>query len=167
MTPKISKKNSKKRLWIRGNIWERVKCTDLLTGPRCMVGPKRGMYTLYHSYIFRDCFYFWHSTTISHRKRVPRVTRSMISNSGFVRSADFLLFAHHCRQISEQSHHKHYFHSAHPTGWNWTLCLCLSVITSKMINRVSQKIQKSEFWNATYPSGFHRLDEPPEKNSAL
>ena len=69
MTPKISKKNSKKRLWIRGNIWERVKCTDLLTGPRCMVGPKRGMYTLYHSYIFRDCFNFWHSTTISHRKR--------------------------------------------------------------------------------------------------
>ena len=33
--------------------------------------------------------------------------------------------------------------------------------------RVSQKIQKSEFWNATYPSGFHRLDEPPEKISAL
>ena len=32
---------------------------------------------------------------------------------------------------------------------------------------MSQKIQKSEFWNATYPSGFHRLDEPPEKNSAL
>ena len=31
--------------------------------------------------------------------------------------------------------------------------------------RVSQKIQKSEFWNATYPSGFHRLDEPPEKIS--
>ena len=29
--------------------------------------------------------------------------------------------------------------------------------------RVSQKTQKSEFWNATYPSGFHRLDEPPEK----
>ena len=29
------------------------------------------------------------------------------------------------------------------------------------------KIQKSEFWNATYPSGFHRLDEPPEKISAL
>ena len=28
-------------------------------------------------------------------------------------------------------------------------------------NRVSQKKQKSEFWNATYPSGFHRLDEPP------
>ena len=33
--------------------------------------------------------------------------------------------------------------------------------------RVSQKIQKSEFWNVTYPSGFHRLDEPPEKISAL
>ena len=30
-----------------------------------------------------------------------------------------------------------------------------------------KKTQKSKFWNATYPSGFHRLDEPPEKNSAL
>ena len=36
-----------------------------------------------------------------------------------------------------------------------------------MLNRVSQKIQKSEFWNATYPSGFHGLDEPPERISAL
>ena len=25
-----------------------------------------------------------------------------------------------------------------------------------LVNRVSQKIQKSEFWNATYPSGFDR-----------
>ena len=33
--------------------------------------------------------------------------------------------------------------------------------------RVSQKIQKSEFWNGLYHSGFHRLDEPPEKISAL
>ena len=33
--------------------------------------------------------------------------------------------------------------------------------------RVSQKIQKSEFWNATYPSGFHWLDEPPEKNFSI
>ena len=33
--------------------------------------------------------------------------------------------------------------------------------------RVSQKNQKSEFWNVPYPSGFHRLDEPPEKNSVL
>ena len=30
-----------------------------------------------------------------------------------------------------------------------------------------KKKQKSEFWNVTYPSGFHRLDEPPEKISAL
>ena len=37
----------------------------------------------------------------------------------------------------------------------------------KVTIRVSQKIQKSEFWNVTYPSGFHRLDEPPEKISAL
>ena len=33
--------------------------------------------------------------------------------------------------------------------------------------RVSQKKQKSEFWYATDPTGFHRLDEPPEKISAL
>ena len=37
----------------------------------------------------------------------------------------------------------------------------------ELVIRVSQKIQKSEFWNVTYPSGFHRLDEPPEKISAL
>ena len=36
-----------------------------------------------------------------------------------------------------------------------------------MYNRVSQKIKKSEFWNGLYPSGFQRLDEPPEKISAL
>ena len=29
--------------------------------------------------------------------------------------------------------------------------------------RVSQKNQNSEFWNVTYPSGFHRLHEPPKK----
>ena len=34
-------------------------------------------------------------------------------------------------------------------------------------NRVSQKNQKSEFCFATNPTGFHRLDEPPEKFSAL
>ena len=33
--------------------------------------------------------------------------------------------------------------------------------------RVSQKKQKSEFWYTTNPTGFHRLDEPPEKVSAL
>ena len=43
----------------------------------------------------------------------------------------------------------------------------LIVMILTMTIRVSQKIQKSEFWNATYPSGFHRLDEPPEKISAL
>ena len=31
---------------------------------------------------------------------------------------------------------------------------------------MSQTNQKSEFWYATYPSGIHRLDEPPEKISA-
>ena len=34
-------------------------------------------------------------------------------------------------------------------------------------SRVSQKKQKSEFCFATKPTGFHRLDEPPEKISAL
>ena len=33
--------------------------------------------------------------------------------------------------------------------------------------RVSQKTQKSEFCFATNPTDFHRLDEPPEKISAL
>ena len=33
--------------------------------------------------------------------------------------------------------------------------------------RVSQNKQKSEFWYATNPTGFQRLDEPPEKFSAL
>ena len=32
---------------------------------------------------------------------------------------------------------------------------------------VSQKKQKSEFWYATNPSGFHKLDEPPKKISSL
>ena len=41
-------------------------------------------------------------------------------------------------------------------------CVCASVS-----NRVSQKNQKSEFCFATKPTGFHRLDEPPEKISAL
>ena len=36
-----------------------------------------------------------------------------------------------------------------------------------MFSRVSQKNQKSEFCFATNPTGFHRLDEPPEKISAL
>ena len=36
-----------------------------------------------------------------------------------------------------------------------------------MLIRVSQKNQKYEFCFATNPSGFHRLDEPPEKISAL
>ena len=36
-----------------------------------------------------------------------------------------------------------------------------------LYTRVSQKNQKSEFCFATKPTGFHRLDEPPEKISAL
>ena len=43
----------------------------------------------------------------------------------------------------------------------------LMVVETGVSTRVSQKNQKSEFWNATYPSGFYRLDEPPEKISAL
>ena len=48
----------------------------------------------------------------------------------------------------------------------WEMAIFL-VQGTAVYNRVSQKIQKSEFWNATYPSGFHRLDEPPDKISAL
>ena len=36
-----------------------------------------------------------------------------------------------------------------------------------LLPRVPQKNQKSEFCFATNPTGFHRLDEPPEKISAL
>ena len=36
-----------------------------------------------------------------------------------------------------------------------------------MDSRVSRKKQKSEFCFATKPTGFHILDEPPEKISAL
>ena len=46
-----------------------------------------------------------------------------------------------------------------------------SIITDQshkcLWSRVSQKNQKSEFCFATKPTGFHRLDEPPEKISAL
>ena len=35
--------------------------------------------------------------------------------------------------------------------------------SSSISNRESQKKQKSEFWYATNPTGFDRLDEPPEK----
>ena len=55
-----------------------------------MGGPKTGKYTLCHSYIFRNCFHFCPSTTLSRRKRVPKVTWNMTSNSGFVQSAIFL-----------------------------------------------------------------------------
>ena len=41
------------------------------------------------------------------------------------------------------------------------------ILVLKMGSRVSQNNQKSEFWFATNPTGFHRLDEPPEKISAL
>ena len=41
------------------------------------------------------------------------------------------------------------------------------IIDNLLYSRVSQKNQKSEFCYATNPSGFHRLDEPPEKISAL
>ena len=72
------------------------------------------------------------------------------------------------------------------TNNNWAICFYCIFFLKKMIfsshlwtdwhifrkggrlgTRVSQKIQKSEFWNATYPSGFHMLDEPPEKFSII
>ena len=45
--------------------------------------------------------------------------------------------------------------------------LCPAVLVIWLFIRVAQKNQKSEFWYATNPSGFHRLDEPPKKISAL
>ena len=47
------------------------------------------------------------------------------------------------------------------------LCILVFLVTKTSSARVSQKKQKSKFWYATNPSGFHRLDEPPGKNSAL
>ena len=48
------------------------------------------------------------------------------------------------------------------------LMLTMLMLTLLMLTiRVSQKNQKSEFCFATKPTGFHRLDEPPEKISAL
>ena len=41
------------------------------------------------------------------------------------------------------------------------------LVPSAVGTRVPQKNQKSEFWYATNPSGFQRLDEPPKKISAL
>ena len=37
---------------------------------------------------------------------------------------------------------------------------------TNLFSRVSQRDQKSEFWYVTYPTGSHRLDEPPEQFSA-
>ena len=56
---------------------------------------------------------------------------------------------------SEDSHGKH-----DRSKWQASMPQSLS-------SRVSQKTQKSEFCFATNPTGFHRLDEPPEKISAL
>ena len=47
-----------------------------------------------YSPAFRTSFILCHSTTISHRKGVPKVTRKVTSISGFVRSADFLHILH-------------------------------------------------------------------------
>ena len=49
----------------------------------------------------------------------------------------------------------------------WESLVCNFHCLPIMSPRVSQKTQKSEFWFATNPTGFHRLDEPPEKISAL
>ena len=40
-------------------------------------------------------------------------------------------------------------------------------ITLKCPLGCPKKTKSIFFWNVLYPSGFHRLDEPPEKNSAL
>ena len=48
-----------------------------------------------------------------------------------------------------------------------TIYLLIQNSNLRVQGRVSQKNQKSEFCFATKPTGFHRLDEPPEKISAL
>ena len=59
------------------------------------------------------------------------------------------------------------------TWWSQTnffrdhLYHCYGFYLNRLDTRVSQKTQKSEFCFATKPTGFHRLDEPPEKISAL
>ena len=72
------------------NWRKKEKCTGLEIGPQCMGGPMRGMYTLPHPYIFRNCINFCHGTTLKSPKRVSKVTRKVTSNSGFVLSSDFL-----------------------------------------------------------------------------
>ena len=44
----------------------------------------------------RNCFNFCHSTTLSHRKRVSKVTRNVTSNSGFVHPEKFHPYSKGC-----------------------------------------------------------------------
>ena len=54
------------------------------------------------------------------------------------------------------------------TGYTvFTVVTIQTVLHCSMNTRVSQKHQKSKFCFATKPTDFHRLDEPPEKISAL
>ena len=54
-------------------------------------------------------------------------------------------------------------------GWSILIQLIAKFFMDDSLadTRVSQKKQKSEFCFATKPTDFHRLDEPPEKISAL
>ena len=48
------------------------------------------------------------------------------------------------------------------------LSTLLTLLTLLILHdRVSEKKQKFELWNVTYPSFFHRLDEPPENFSII
>ena len=49
----------------------------------------------------------------------------------------------------------------------WQVRQTHAIVEGGLDIRVSQNDQKSKFWYATNPSGFHRLDEPPKKISAL
>ena len=87
----------------------------------CNGGPKRGMY---HSYISRNCFNFCHSTTLSRRKRVSKVTGNMTSNSGFVRSAEFLQYGIWTHQISKRGYPDRVISNC---AWNlWQFWMCSS-----------------------------------------
>ena len=122
------------------------------------------MYTLCHSYIFRNCFNFCHSTTLSHRKRVLKHPINMTSNSGFVRPEKFHPYINCMIKIFDN------FYELHSTLWflkNIILCKILFFVflfqkRPSFINGIEKSmasflgvlivrsaIARSAFWNWT------------------
>ena len=113
-----------------------------------MGGSNRGMYIHPHTYILRNCFDFCHSTTLSRRKRVSKVTRNMTSNSGFVRSAEFLPHGHH---ISKRGYLDRVISNC---AWNsWQFWTNLDVLMSAGANQYGVKL----LW---------RMNDNPESESS-